>query len=763
MKTKINKHFSIVTIITLLLIAAGCSGMTTPKVKTSDNSTYTLRGSISVGTDASRSATSSMPELSSDVSFAIKAVQGETTIDGEITDGIAANNGSSQVTKSYSITLTSGGEWTITATATVNGTVVGTGSKTIILNDETNLDEALKNDIFIKCPAQMDSSKKGSIKLKIVNQSSDAVKITWKWLDDAFNGSEALQDSTQTVQTRSYTEFNFSAINSGSYKIQLLFNDSNDKLIYSCYETINVFVNYTTDTWYGESPYVNEQNEFVFTDEIANSFAQVETFEAGQPLYALWSTSDCEPDTINGGQPVYNEVGMQLFTSIEEGMKITNPLPLQSGIGTNFCMDGTTIYAPPYRYVQSYAGYCKDESFDLAEAVYTHINSYYEISFPSTSNCVLLDGFLYFIYSIEQYNVYWYYIGRYDIQSKTLIVTNTSIAKINPSNSQFAPAYTIAVTHDDSTGNAGVIYYSGNYDGEGTTRDTIELHHFYVGPSEPEDPNSKTCLMLYNIIGNPAPTDDLKPVIIYLDDYAQFTAELYQTRLKITDMKIVGNYLYALAWAPGAPNNQDSAEYYTKKVEGEEETFVKFYDNWQSNGGLLKFDISPSATTFAPQDWSTGKASETNGKLLGFYALPKTQYDDVAEEDVNIQYYYDDAGTNAAPCGNCTVADSQGEEHTVQYIFPVQPPLVSGKANPNYFYGPRKILSVENNKLIIADDGGFIRYDGLNAEKIPMISSIPVNRIVTVDLGTESITDAVDVGVTFSAAYEYQIYEIPVY
>ena len=127
MKTKITKLFSIVTIFTLLLIAAGCSDMAISKVKTSDNSTYTLRGSISVGTDASRSATSSMPELSSDVSFAIKAVQGETTIDGEITDGIAANysNPQTQITKSYSITLTSGGEWTITATATVNGTVVG--------------------------------------------------------------------------------------------------------------------------------------------------------------------------------------------------------------------------------------------------------------------------------------------------------------------------------------------------------------------------------------------------------------------------------------------------------------------------------------------------------------------------------------------------------------------------------------------------------------------------------------------------------------
>lgn len=757
MKTKITKLFSIVTIITLLLLATGCSDMNTaPKAKNT-GSGYTLTGSITVKGDTARTATSSFSFIKAK-QYSVTAVYDDFTVNGTI------SNSDEGVT--YTLNLPVKGTWTITATLTVNNKIYGTGQTTVAIPLNPPDTSFTTNDIQIQLDTDMDPTKQGAIKLPIYNNSSKNLTITWKWITTAKNGNSPLNDLTLNIAKDENGTFTVGSINCGSYEVELLFKDSADKLVYSCYETINVFSDFTTDLWYGESPYIDSSNKFVFTDEVAKTFAYVQQIPEGKPLYLLWSNGTEEIDTINFETPTQNQKGAQIFTEIEEGMVITNPI---NSLGTNYCFDGSTIYAPPYRYIKSYSGYVKDPDFNLLDIISSQYGYSDNITFLPNSNCVFLDGYLYFAYSMEASSIDWYMIGRYDTHNNTVIFSNNNIAMgggtYNPSiemDEYNEPPISFAVTHKDENAEQGVLYFSGNRQNIDQTPArvlyTLERQPFYIDDSDPDD----TYIMFYN--DGELSTDEIQPSLIYLDNLAQITAGLYKTALKITDMKIFGNYLYVLVWSYSTPLDEQTSEYYQESEPG---VFEKLADNWQSNGGLLRFDITSAAAAknaFIPKNWSSEKALETNGKVLGYYALPNYPEGDDPNSDL-IDYYYDDQGNNSTPNGPGTAIDVSGNSQTVVNVLAVQPPLVAGAANPNYFYGPRKILAIdeENNKLLIADDGGFVRYDGLDDKFMPVMSTLPVNRIVTVDLTNEAISDVIDVGVTFSAQYDEMSHNFTIY
>ena len=144
-----------------------------------------------------------------------------------------------------------------------------------------------------------------------------------------------------------------------------------------------------------------------------------------------------------------------------------------------------------------------------------------------------------------------------------------------------------------------------------------------------------------------------------------------------------------------------------------------------SNGGVIKFDVEGTSTTFEPSIWNVNGNSTT---IFGW----STQ---TADQD----YYDSDEGTP-------NVILSSGE------VYSAQPQFTEGAndnpiANTDYFYGAQKYLARKPNVLVFADDGGFYTYG---------VGSIySQNRVVTLNL-SDSTFSIQDVNVTFSTNYTLQ-------
>ncbi len=726
MKTKINRFFSIVTIITLLLLTAGCSDMTAPSSKAQSSGGYTLTGSIGLGNEASRSAASSFATVPSAAVVQISAVKSGST---ETTLGSVGSNQTS-----YTITIPTKGTWTITATLSVLGTTLGTGQATVTIGDGTSSNTTITKDInIIMAAPQIDSTKTGSINLKIKNSSTKASSIIWHWIDEAKYGGTPVSDMTQSVTNGNTAEFSFSSVNSGAYNVELLFKNSSDTLVYSCYETISVFPDYITDTWYGDSPYINESNEFEFTDEIAASFAIISSsvdIQEGDPLYLLWSLMPEEADTLNENPPapLTNVQGLQFFSSITENMVITDPMDYS--ISRNYCFDGTTLYAPPFKYKNTYAGFGRDSSFDLSADILNLIGND-TIEFPQTSDSCFADGYLCFNFvKNETIN----FIGCYDTVNQSLAITS-----LNGGVDEIVVA--VAVKHKANANEKDVLFYITQLMSQSISDNKlILLYTLYCRPFYIED----NVIKFYDssVLSN----TELKPASVLLNDYIN----LNYTNINITDIEVVGDNLYILVYTQGVPiygggKGMPTAvyQYYTKTGD---DTYELACDSFISNGGILKFDLSSSGNSFEPESWTSSTTPGPQDYARGLYMLSN-----------DTEYYSDEDDDNPPKRqqinGILHVLDKNGnpiEEETYVSYVPVQPPLVSGKANPNYFYGPRKILGTAQNgeQLLIVDDGGFVQFVAGSDSK-----AFPVNRIVTVDVESGNFVNTVDVGLTFDSSF----------
>ncbi len=705
MKTKITKLFSIVTIITLLLVATGCSDMNSASKTKNTGSGYTLTGSITVKGDTARTATSSFSFIKAK-QYSVTATYDDFTVNGTI------SNSDEGVT--YTLNLPVKGTWTITATLTVNNKVYGTGQTTVAIPLDPPDTSFTTNDIQIQLITDMDPTKQGAIKLPIYNNSSKNLTITWKWITTAKNGNTPLNDLTLNVAKDENGTFTVGTINCGSYEVQLLFKDSTGKLVYSCYETINVFADFTTDLWYGDSPYIDSSNKFAYTDEVAKTFAEREEISEDSPLYVLWSSVQEEEDSINMVQPIQNQVGGQVFASIRDCMSTTSAIP---AVGPNYCFAGTTLYAPPYRYTSSYAGYIKDSSFDLTALLYEKMNNNpYYIKFGNDYDCFYLDGYLYFSFDDDDYD---YYIGRYDTVNGTLAIVNTSF-----------PVVSIAVTHKKNDSDKDVLYYvtlQESYDPKSqttTTNCTLHRKPFFI---------NENTISFYDSAN--LSSTDIQPASININ----YLWTINYAILKISDLQIVDNYLYVLAYTEGIPvikgNKYSTAIYQYYDVAGN-----VVCDSFISNGGILKFDItSTSEYSFLPSSWTDSTTPGIADYFSGLHLLSNST-----------TYYNDASGTDEARVnGEFIGIDMENNQYTYEAFIAVQPPLVSSTANSSYLYGPRKILGINptNNQLIIVDDGGYVQFN--DGEPKPM----PVNRIVAVDLTDGSIDYTVDVGATFSSSF----------
>ena len=717
---------TIITSVILLTITACSPSAASGNSKTRNNSeskTYTLSGKLNISVNAlpnefviqkstnGRSAAPTLNLSNKDFQYSVNAVQGSTTIEGSIN------------TKANSITYTiplSAGEWSITAALLLNNQIVLTGETSITISEtENEIPPAKDINLF----PLIDKTTKGSIKLSInnTNEKLPDILCKWHWSDS----NPPANDISKHITSTNPGVFEFSSINSGSYDVQLSFYWENT-LLYQCHETITVFGNLTTDSWYGNSPYINDKKEFEISKALCDSFQSnnIFTISDGTTLYYLWSNSPYEENTIKGSVPsIENELGGQVFTSISEGLIITDSLQT----GSTFCFDGTTLYAPPYRYKNTYVSYKIDESFNLRTIIEeTNIwdSGYY--LFPANTSCVFLDGYLYFIFQ-NYYENGSYYIGRYNTETKNFAYTSTPIC--TEADGMECPAFT--VTHKKAPNTQeiteGVIYYTLKYSQAINLTNPSVLYRrpFYIEPKTITSQDPETPSITFNSIefstDQTVSDGQMYPADFNLHDFATNLGILtvdYRYDLCISDMTIIDNILYVLVYYSLCPD-EGSPEYYIK----DGDNYVKFCDSFISNGGIMKFDTSSNAnaaSSFVPQVWQNYNGSAaTDNKLLGFYTLP-----------TNVAYYKNSSGVPLS-----------------DQVFPVQPPEDSEN---NYFFGPRKIIAIKPDEIIIADDGGYIEADdNLRASD----TSKPKNRVVTVNLATESITNSVEVGATFSASY----------
>lgn len=203
-----------------------------------------------LNTNVNSLARTAIPSVSGTLTYSIY-----TTVNGTKKEGSVDSTN-----KTYTIALAAG-TYTLTLDVSSSGKVIFTGTTTIkVLADGsvTNSDDSTTNAGKIKLNFLKDALQKGNIELSILLESAVASKINSIQV-------EGLPESYSITTSGYIRKIVCSNVVCGSYPVTFKFYNSsgtNYSLVYSFTETINVFSNLTTDTWYNSSnaPYFNTSN-----------------------------------------------------------------------------------------------------------------------------------------------------------------------------------------------------------------------------------------------------------------------------------------------------------------------------------------------------------------------------------------------------------------------------------------------------------------------------------------------------------------------
>ena len=498
----------------------------------------------------------------------------------------------------YTIELPSKGPWMINVYLYIGNTLAAVDNAEITISDTDSIGSVKTHSFTLNYTPEIRTTQQGSINLKIINNSSNVSSITWEWIDEAKDGDTAIGNMTKTVSGVGQTVlFNFDSINSENYRVKISFKDSTGKILYSCFENIIVFSGFVTDTWYGPSPYINSSNEFVYNDSLSATYAQGINhvdIPTGEQLYLLWSDFDYETDSITNSLPEQNELGGQIFSSITEGMTITKPIVVDCG--SNFCYDNNIIYAPPYRYTNSYAGFGKDPGFDLDSII---IDNFYET--PKYHSSMILGNYLYFMFSYELYGGTNFLLGRYGIQDKSVAFTDMPINDLY--DDSVCSAFTVV---QPSGSDSGILYYTLEGDSTVLWRKPFQIISYNSGNDIIKLDEGADCDASSIDINSLSDDQDEKRYYFYGE-------------LSVSDMRFVDNKLYVLVYI------SKNINYYTLQDNAEPNNSSSYNLSnlkYICNGGVLKFDQSSlSAELPFPDNWTTPSDSSINKKIIGMYSL----------------------------------------------------------------------------------------------------------------------------------------------
>lgn len=242
----------------------------------------------------------------------VATASGETDVNGA---------GYSDVTSSYYYVnnIKIGVEWTVTVTMNIAGSPVMSGSTTI-----TPTETAQQSTVNVTVTPVQTALGSGSINLTIsyanstVSNKIDSFSVSLANSTESTNWTNAFNATTyEEGKVISKSKIQFSHLPSGSYTIAMNFYNSDNVLLFSDIQVINIFDNLVTNTWVsngGTSP-INSSNQYKVTANHLESFTLKQIYVGATP----YSTS---PSDTNGTGSIYAPLA-----SVARAAKVINTMP----------------------------------------------------------------------------------------------------------------------------------------------------------------------------------------------------------------------------------------------------------------------------------------------------------------------------------------------------------------------------------------------------------------------------------------------------
>ena len=676
---------------------AACSNISKEADKTplSSPSKYTtITGTLSTAIE-SRSAITSY----NDITWSVKATNENDTVS-------AVMNGTS-----FSITLYHD-TWTFTVTGkNQKDQTVMTGSKSdVLVTDETS---------SISIPVNLTArTGRGTIQLSITDETKSIVR--------------AECTLTQLTSASEPTEINFNFedgagllfeedVEAGKYQAKISFFDNDNKEVFSCSETITVLPNLITDKWTDENEYITDGN-FTITQEDIFPFLQA---NITTPI-VLWNSSKSDLDKT------YVK-GAQVFGAADSSTTVTTPLFTASS--NKWCFDdeqnlyvvddsepsAIAIYKYELKEFDYYTGYKKIATPIVKESIAYH-SSFMNLTWATDGT----DTYLYLLYR-ESDSTSNASLKVYDITGWK--PASASIATAALSKNQSSGSWAVVDGEDEGklvSSNSGEaqLAASGNdvyiarryqissqytqvneYNSYNTRSIGLEILHFTVNTSTPElvYAGDSDCIDITigdyftaEMDGEGNPVTDGDGNTVY-ERNTGLIPNLYPAGhmcVLMNDMRVIGDYLYVLVTF-----NSNYRVYTTYNTE---ESYRESNNFETSTGGIIRVNLN----TREVEEWLDGS------KVFGWHTAQADVYDFLVEKEVSPQL------VSTTP----TKADCH-----------------------SYFYGPRKIIAIKPDELVIADDGYEYDDSGMNNHK-------EKNRLVTVSLKNWAITAVQDASVMFDGS-----------
>jgi len=573
------------------------------------------------------------------------------------------------------------GEWTLTAIGyDSTGVVIAAGTTKITVKEN----EPQENLIIqvIKAHGQ------GNIALKVVDKTEKAAKLvcSYKYL---LNGNvTSAPDFTANFIDGAVT-IKFENVYTGEAEITIY--DAEDVKLFSCKEKINVLFEMTTDV-FADCDYVKD-GVLTITDDVLKSYPVT---QIDYPV-VLW----------NGRSSDYGKYycqGVQVFGAADSETVISEPLfsgrsntwcfgesqsiyyvTLKSdndGFFVEKCVPGQGVYYPTYEKLEvpviNYEKTDETGVYRIVNIAFTTLDErsylfvlYGTATYTSTYNSARLR-----IFDITDWN------GGVSITQSVCLINFSETAESPLINDDFKKAF-ITVSGDDVF----IVRKTTSSPRE------FEIRTYKFVITEAEDNQGEP---QYNLVHQDNDID-IYSALAELDS-------LSIDNLNITDMTIVGNYLYILVCSSsnyGVPTSL--------KMQPDGSNMGKYFVSSEtisgSAGGILKFKLENNPDrTF--EEWPDGSL------LYGCYSTELDFYDMSGDE------YF----------------ELENTPETYQATVITQPPVT---LESKYFFGPRKIIARKPDELIIADDG----YDYQNWDD--------KNRMIKLNLSKWAITSVEDAGVMF--------------
>ena len=328
MKNVMKKLAGLLMVLSVALFA-GCSDSSDRANEAPQTAkTYTVSGKISIGNAVPANVAKSIASASEGASSNVRTATTDfdletTTYEKSKTNWVAEaisvdddNNSDNDiyiygeidpVGMTYSFKLPQG-TWTLKL-ALEGEYREGVGGTLIYNEVEVIVEDNIEEDIILS-PQDYQIYKNGALSLPITDGTTDhKIKTVTcalvNWTERNADDEALIKDSLETAIANLKKPKNFSSsgtvtivqndVPAGSYEATFTFKDENGNALYVCKEYITVFSGWTTDTWLGTSPYMQD-GTFKITDALIEGYGTELVTASKNVLYETYS----ETTTVEG-------------------------------------------------------------------------------------------------------------------------------------------------------------------------------------------------------------------------------------------------------------------------------------------------------------------------------------------------------------------------------------------------------------------------------------------------------------------------------